>query len=157
MYWFNRTRFVGFYRRGLNDTSDDVTHLASKLLKLRIFEDDQGRLNRSLVEVSGHVLVVSQFTLYGDCRKGNRPSFTVMALPKKMGERLYHEFLNALRALGTDPESGRFGADMQVELLNEGPMTPWLESEGSVEGGYSFCMSFSIVYQYDNEDVDDEQ
>lgn len=118
--------FVGV---GSNDTSDDVTHLASKLLKLRIFEDDQGRLNRSLVEVSGHVLVVSQFTLYGDCRKGNRPSFTAAALPK-MGERLYHEFLNALRALGTDPESGRFGADMQVELLNEGPMTLWLESEG---------------------------
>ena len=118
--------FVGV---GSNDTSDDVTHLASKLLKLRIFEDDQGRLNRSLVEVSGHVLVVSQFTLYGDCRKGNRPSFTAAALPK-MGERLYHEFLNALRALGTDPESGCFGADMQVELLNEGPMTLWLESEG---------------------------
>ncbi|MFL2876919.1 MAG: D-aminoacyl-tRNA deacylase [Pontiellaceae bacterium] len=118
--------FVGV---GSNDTSDDVTHLASKLLKLRIFEDDQGRLNRSLVEVSGHILVVSQFTLYGDCRKGNRPSFTAAALPK-MGERLYHEFLNALRALGTDPESGRFGADMQVELLNEGPMTLWLESEG---------------------------
>ena len=118
--------FIGV---GPNDTSDDVTHLASKLLKLRIFEDDQGRLNRSLVEVSGHVLVVSQFTLYGDCRKGNRPSFTAAALPK-MGERLYHEFLNALRALGTDPESGRFGADMQVELLNEGPMTLWLESEG---------------------------
>ena len=73
--------------------------------------------------------MVSQFTLYGDCRKGNRPSFTAAALPK-MGERLYHEFLNALRALGTDPESGRFGADMQVELLNEGPMTLWLESEG---------------------------
>ena len=118
--------FVGV---GANDTSDDVTHLASKLLKLRIFEDDQGRINRSLAEVSGRVLVVSQFTLYGDCRKGNRPSFTAAALPK-MGERLYHEFLNALRALGTDPESGRFGADMQVELLNEGPMTLWLESEG---------------------------
>ena len=118
--------FVGV---GSNDTSDDVTYLASKLLKLRIFEDDQGRINRSLTEVSGRVLVVSQFTLYGDCRKGNRPSFTAAALPE-MGERLYDEFLNALRALGTDPESGHFGADMQVELLNEGPMTLWLESEG---------------------------
>ena len=114
---------------GSNDTSNDVTYLASKLLKLRIFEDNQGRVNRSLAEVLGHVLVVSQFTLYGDCRKGNRPSFTSAALPE-IAERLYHEFLNALRALGTDPESGRFGADMQVELLNEGPMTLWLESEG---------------------------
>ena len=114
---------------GSYDTANDVTYLANKLLKLRVFEDDQGRLNRSVVAVSGRVLVVSQFTLYGDCRKGNRPSFTAAALPK-MGERLYHEFLNALRALGTDPESGCFGADMQVELLNEGPMTLWLESEG---------------------------
>ena len=114
---------------GSNDTSNDVTHLAGKLLKLRVFEDDQGHLNRSLEEVSGRVLVVSQFTLYGDCRKGNRPSFTAAA-SSKMGEQFYHEFLNALRALGTDPESGRFGANMQVELLNDGPMTLWLESEG---------------------------
>ena len=114
---------------GLNDTSEDVTHLASKLLKLRVFEDDQGRTNCSLAEVSGRVLVVSQFTLYGDCRKGNRPSFTAAAVPE-MGERLYLEFLKALRGLGADPESGRFGADMQVELLNDGPMTLWLESEG---------------------------
>ena len=111
------------------DTSEDVTHLASKLLKLRVFEDDQGRTNGSLAEVSGRVLVVSQFTLYGDCRKGNRPSFTAAAVPE-MGERLYLEFLKALRGLGADPESGRFGADMQVELLNDGPMTLWLESEG---------------------------
>ncbi|MFL2860668.1 MAG: D-aminoacyl-tRNA deacylase [Pontiellaceae bacterium] len=118
--------FVGV---GLNDTPEDVTYLASKLLKLRIFEDNQGRTNRSLAEVSGSVLVVSQFTLYGDFRKGNRPRFTAAALPE-VGERLYHEFLKALRELGTDPESGRFGADMQVELLNEGPMTLWIESEG---------------------------
>lgn len=118
-----------FLGAGSNDTSNDVTYLASKLLKLRIFEDDQGRVNRSLAEVSGRILVISQFTLYGDCRKGNRPSFTAAASPE-MGRRLYFEFLNALRALGTDPESGRFGADMRVELLNEGPMTIWLESEG---------------------------
>ena len=118
--------FVGV---GSNDTSNDVTHLASKLLKLRIFEDDQGRINRSLMEVSGRALVVSQFTLYGDCRKGNRPNFTAAALPE-LGERMYNEFLEALKALGIYPESGRFGADMQVELLNEGPMTLWLESEG---------------------------
>ena len=118
--------FVGV---GSNDTSNDVTHLASKLLKLRIFEDDKGRINRSLMEVSGRVLVVSQFTLYGDCRKGNRPNFTAAALPE-LGERMYNEFLKALKALGIYPESGRVGADMQVELLNEGPMTLWLESEG---------------------------
>ena len=73
--------------------------------------------------------MVSYFTLYGDFRKGNHPRFTAAVLPEE-GERLYYEFLKELRALGTDPESGRFGADMQVELLNEGPMTLWIESEG---------------------------
>lgn len=118
--------FVGV---GVNDTSEDVTHLANKVLKLRVFEDDQGHANDSLAEISGRILVVSQFTLYGHCRKGNRPSFTAAARPE-MGKRLYLQFLEALRALGADPESGRFGAEMQVELLNDGPMTLWLESEG---------------------------
>lgn len=118
--------FVGV---GVNDTSEDVTHLANKVLKLRVFEDDQGHANDSLAEISGRILVVSQFTLYGHFQKGNRPSFTAAARPEK-GKRLYLQFLEALRALGADPESGRFGAEMQVELLNDGPMTLWLESEG---------------------------
>lgn len=118
--------FVGV---GVNDTSEDVTHLANKVLKLRVFEDDQGHANDSLAEISGRILVVSQFTLYSHFQKGNRPSFTAAARPEK-GKRLYLQFLEALRALGADPESGRFGAEMQVELLNDGPMTLWLESEG---------------------------
>ena len=121
--------FLVFVGVGVNDTSEDVTHLANKVLKLRVFEDDQGHANDSLAEISGRILVVSQFTLYGHCRKGNRPSFTAAARPE-MGKRLYLQFLEALRALGADPESGRFGAEMQVELLNDGPMTLWLESEG---------------------------
>jgi D-tyrosyl-tRNA(Tyr) deacylase len=99
------------------DTQEDADRLARKLRALRIFEDDEGRMNRSVEDVGGEVLCVSQFTLYGDTRKGNRPSF-VDAAPPEEAEPLYERVREALRAKG-----GRFGARMSVELVNEGPVT----------------------------------
>jgi D-aminoacyl-tRNA deacylase len=99
------------------DTPDDADKLARKLLALRVFEDDGGKMNRSVEDVGGEVLCVSQFTLYGDARKGNRPSF-VDAAPPEEAEPLYERVRNALGAKG-----GRFGARMRVELVNEGPVT----------------------------------
>ena len=102
-------------RRG--DTEEQADRLARKLLALRVFEDDEGKMNRSVGDVGGEVLCVSQFTLYGDARKGNRPSF-VEAAPPEEAEPLYERVLEALGAKG-----GRFGERMTVELLNEGPVT----------------------------------
>jgi len=102
-------------RRG--DTKEQADRLARKLLALRVFEDDEGKLNRSVEDVGGELLCVSQFTLYGDARKGNRPSF-VEAAPPEEAEPLYARVLEALGAKG-----GRFGARMSVELVNEGPVT----------------------------------
>jgi len=104
------------------DTEADADRIARKLLALRIFEDDDGRMNRSVEEAGGEVLCVSQFTLYGDARKGNRPSF-VDAAPPDVAESLYERVRAALNARG-----GRFGARMQVELTNDGPVTLLLES-----------------------------
>jgi D-tyrosyl-tRNA(Tyr) deacylase len=102
-------------RRG--DTEEQADRLARKLLALRVFEDDEGKLNRSVTDVGGELLCVSQFTLYGDARKGNRPSF-VEAAPPEEAEPLYERVLEALGAKG-----GRFGERMSVELVNEGPVT----------------------------------
>ena len=102
-------------RRG--DTEEQADRLARKLLALRVFEDDEGKMNRSVEDVGGEVLCVSQFTLYGDARKGNRPSF-VEAAPPEEAEPLYERVLEALGAKG-----GRFGERMSVELVNEGPVT----------------------------------
>jgi D-aminoacyl-tRNA deacylase len=107
-------------RRG--DSADQADKLARKLLALRIFEDDEGRMNRSVIDVSGDVLCVSQFTLYGDARKGNRPSF-VDAAPPEEAEHLYERVRAAMNAQG-----GRFGARMEVELVNDGPVTIVVES-----------------------------
>jgi D-tyrosyl-tRNA(Tyr) deacylase len=107
-------------RRG--DTPDQADRLARRLLALRIFEDDEGRMNRSVADVGGQVLCVSQFTLYGDTRKGNRPSF-VDAAPPADAEPLYARVREALGAQG-----GRFGAHMEVELVNDGPVTILVES-----------------------------
>lgn len=104
------------------DTEADAQWLADKIVGLRIFEDDQGKMNRSLVDVGGAALVVSQFTLYGDCQKGRRPSFIEAARPE-VAEPLYHRFSDLIRAHGVRVANGRFGADMQVELLNDGPVT----------------------------------
>lgn len=108
------------------DTQDDVTFLARKVTALRIFADEAGKMNRALGDVGGAVLAVSQFTLAARWRKGNRPGFTDAAPPEE-GERLYNAFVAALRAEGAAVETGRFGADMQVELVNDGPITLWLD------------------------------
>ena len=110
---------------------DDETHcryLAEKALGLRVFEDENGKMNRSLEDVGGEVLVVSQFTLYGNCRKGRRPSFTEAA-PPDLGNRLYEQFLKDCESLGFPPRHGRFGADMQVASVNDGPVTLILDTQ----------------------------
>ncbi len=110
------------------DTQKDVDWLADKVANLRAFADDDGKMNRSVQDVGGGVLVVSQFTLYGDCRKGRRPSFTGAA-PPAVAEPLVEAFQTALRAVGVPVASGRFGADMLVELANDGPVTFVIDTE----------------------------
>jgi D-tyrosyl-tRNA(Tyr) deacylase len=111
---------------GAEDTEERAANLARKISDLRIFDDEQGKLNRSLRDVAGAALVVSQFTLYADCRKGNRPSFTAAAPPGK-AQALYHYFVAQLRAAGITTETGRFQTAMKVSLTNEGPVTLILE------------------------------
>lgn len=101
--------------------------MADKVRKLRVFEDEAGRMNRSLEQVGGACLVVSQFTLYGDARGGNRPGFTAAARPTE-AEALYRGFVAALESGGVRVATGRFGEEMEVELLNRGPVTLWLDS-----------------------------
>ncbi len=101
--------------------------LARKAAELRIFRDDEGRTNRSVLDIGGAALVVSQFTLYADTRHGRRPGFTGAASPE-LAERCYHRFAAALRELGVPVATGRFGAEMAVELVNDGPFTIWLDS-----------------------------
>jgi len=101
--------------------------LARRVTELRIFDDADGRTNLSLIDVGGAVLVVSQFTLYADTRRGRRPGFTGAAAPE-LAERLYVRFAEALRALGVTVATGRFGSVMEVELVNDGPFTIWLDS-----------------------------
>ena len=108
------------------DGEAEARWLAEKIAKLRIFEDEDGRMNRGLLEIQGEALVVSQFTLYGDCRKGRRPSF-VQAAPAPVSEPLYRHFCELLEEQGLRVERGIFGADMQVELCNQGPVTLMLE------------------------------
>jgi D-aminoacyl-tRNA deacylase len=127
---------VGAIERGLlvllgvaaTDTPGDVQRLAEKVAGLRIFNDDANKMNLALADVGGAVLVVSQFTLYGDCRKGRRPSF-IAAAPPEIAVPLYEAFVNALRALGLPVATGRFGAMMQVDLINEGPVTLILDTK----------------------------
>jgi D-aminoacyl-tRNA deacylase len=109
------------------DTENDVNYLAEKIAGMRIFEDENGKMNRSVVDVGGSVLVVSQFTLYGDVRRGKRPSFDAAA-PHEHARQLYEKFVERIRAIGLRCETGRFQAMMQVELVNEGPVTILLDS-----------------------------
>src|SRR5262245_51591368 len=109
-------------RIGPTDTQKQVDWLAEKVANLRAFNDSDGKMNLSVQDVSGSVLVVSQFTLYGDCSKGRRPSF-IGAAPPTVAEPLYEAFVTALKMLGVPVATGRFAADMQVELVNDGPVT----------------------------------
>ena len=109
-----------------SDTEEQLVWMAEKIVGLRIFPDDEGKMNRGLDEIGGALLVVSQFTLYGDAVKGRRPSFVDAARPET-AVPLYERFVALLRAKGVTVETGEFGADMQVELVNDGPVTLWLE------------------------------
>lgn len=127
---------VGEIGRGLlvllgvarTDTRAQAEWLAEKTVALRIFEDDEGKMNRSVAEVGGSVLIVSQFTLYGDCAKGRRPSFIDAAVPET-AIPLYEAFINGIKAQGIPTATGRFGAMMQVELVNDGPVTLILDRD----------------------------
>ena len=113
---------------GPEDNAEHCRFLAQKALGLRVFEDENGKMNLGLESVGGQVLVVSQFTLYGNCRKGRRPSF-VEAAPPALGEELYEKFLSICEELGYPPQHGRFGASMQVESVNDGPVTLILDTD----------------------------
>jgi D-aminoacyl-tRNA deacylase len=110
------------------DTREDVDYLAQKVVQLRIFPDDAGRMNRSLLDVGGALLVVSQFTLYGDCRKGRRPGFDQAAAPEHARE-LYEYFVQVLKSSNVTVETGIFQAEMEVHLINDGPVTFVLDSK----------------------------
>lgn len=112
-----------------DDTAADAAHLAKKTANLRIFDDADGVMNRSLLDTGGAVLAVSQFTLYGNCKKGNRPSYIDAARPEQ-GNALYEEVVEHLRRLGPNVQTGIFQAEMEVSLVNDGPVTLILESTG---------------------------
>ena len=113
---------------GYDDTESEADVLAAKVIDLRIFRDEDGKTNRSLLDVRGELLAISQFTLFADTRKGRRPSF-IRAAPPELGERLYERFAAAVEARGVTVARGIFGAEMEVELVNDGPMTIWLDSD----------------------------
>ncbi|MBP96645.1 D-tyrosyl-tRNA(Tyr) deacylase [Candidatus Poribacteria bacterium] len=112
----------------IDDQQSDIDYLIRKIANLRIFRDDDLRMNKSLLDVGGQALVVSQFTLYGDCRKGRRPNFSRAAKPEK-AHQLYQVFVNQLLQLGVDVKTGVFQATMEVELTNDGPITILLDSK----------------------------
>ena len=126
---------VGAIRQGLlvllgvaaGDTARDALYMAEKTAGLRIFEDEQGKMNRSVADIAGSVLVVSQFTLLGDCRKGRRPGFTAAAEPE-LADDLYQKYARTLQESGINVATGRFRAEMQVALVNDGPVTILLDS-----------------------------
>ncbi|SDO66686.1 D-aminoacyl-tRNA deacylase [Desulforhopalus singaporensis] len=115
---------------GIQDQDDDsdIAWMAEKAVNLRIFEDKQGKMNLSVADIGGEMLIISQFTLYGDCRKGRRPGFSDAARPE-IAEPLYHRFVAAVRDRGIKVATGAFQADMEVELINDGPVTLLLDSD----------------------------
>lgn len=132
------SKLVGEIGKGLlvflgithDDTDKDIDYLIDKIINLRIFEDEDQRMNLSLLDIHGEVLLVSQFTLYGDCRKGRRPSYDKAAKPE-FAEKIYEEFIERLRSKISKVETGIFGADMKVNLVNSGPVTMLLDSSKS--------------------------
>lgn len=129
-------KIVGEIKKGLlvllgigqNDDNKDLEYLVEKILGLRIFEDDNEKMNLSLMDVNGEILIVSQFTLYGDVRKGKRPSFTSSAHPK-VAENMYNQFIEKCKGKGVGTEKGIFGANMEVGLTNDGPVTILIDSK----------------------------
>lgn len=117
--------FLGIHSR---DGDKEIRWMAEKIINLRIFEDDEGRMNRSLADNGGEILIVSQFTLYGDCRKGRRPGYSTAA-PPEMAEPLYQAFVMEIARQGIRTATGVFQASMQVELVNDGPVTLLIDSE----------------------------
>lgn len=117
--------FIGISKK---DTPEDADYLVKKIVQLRMFEDDEGKMNLSAIDVGGELLAISQFTLYGNCRKGRRPSFDKAADPQK-GEELYDYFVSELRKQNLKVETGQFQAMMDVDLVNDGPVTFILQSE----------------------------
>ena len=110
-----------------NDQREDINYLTQKVANLRIFRDEEGKMNKSLLDIGGSALIVSQFTLYGDCRKGRRPSF-IEASPPEKANKLYEEFIYMLKELGVNGKGGKFQAMMDVQLINDGPVTMLLDS-----------------------------
>ena len=127
---------IGEINKGFNvllgisqeDSREDVKYLTEKILNLRVFEDENGKLNKSLLDIGGELLIVSQFTLYGDCRRGRRPSFTE-ALGGEKAELLYIDFVNECKAVLGTVQTGKFGADMAVAIENDGPVTLLIDSK----------------------------
>lgn len=117
-----------FLGAGQGDSEAQVKTLADKIVQLRIFGDEAGKMNRSLLDIQGEVLVISQFTLHADIRRGRRPSF-IDAAPPSIAEPLYEHFKEAIASYGLTVASGIFGASMQIDLCNEGPVTIWMDSE----------------------------
>lgn len=112
---------------GDGDTEVDLKYISDKIMGLRVFSDENDKMNLSIFDIGGSVLAISQFTLYGDCRKGRRPNFT-SAMEPETAEKMYCDFVDILRNNGINTETGKFGADMQVELINDGPVTLILDS-----------------------------
>lgn len=129
-------KVIGAIGRGFNvligiakdDTMDDLNYIKDKIVNLRVFQDENDKMNLSLLDVEGEILAISQFTLYGDCRKGRRPNF-MEALGGDEAVKLYDEFVKMLKATGLKVETGEFGADMKVEIHNDGPVTILLDSK----------------------------
>lgn len=120
--------FLVFLGVGTEDSSQDLDWMVDKIIALRVFKDEEGKMNRSILEEKGEILLVSQFTLYGDCRKGRRPSFSAAAPPQK-AKALYDEAAAKIAARGISVATGIFQADMKIDLVNDGPVTLLLDSE----------------------------